>query len=315
MKKLLYKIAIHGLFIFIILECMVRVFHFHANPPQQYIDDYGVRKLVPLQEGYNVTGNRRQHVTRYQVNNIGFNSIQTDFPKEDNYNVELIGDSYIEGLHQPNHNSIGVMLASKLDSLKVYEYGVSGYDMADQLHFVQAYNKELQHIDEIILYMKFENDFERSAYEPLLISESKLDKLRNHSKLLTYLRQLGILNSLKSFLTTNTKKLLFKNEIQQENSIAVDDPKFSLQRIANFKKLMKTYNFQKNKMTLLLDSRFTNTMFLDFCKENNIKIIDFKQPFQSAEKETSLVYDAHWNSYGRELIADTIFKHLTSKNE
>lgn len=310
----MFQIVLKSFLVFAILECLVRVFHLYSDNPKQFVDDFGVRKHIPYQEGYNVTGNRKQHVTPYKINKNGFNTVTSEPPSNHSYNIAIIGDSYIEGMHQPYFNSLGKMLESKFDTIRVYEYGISGYDMADQLHLIQAYSDEFENIDAIILYMKFENDFERSVHEPGLVTESKFDHLRNQSKLLTYLRQLGLLNNFKTFLTTANQHILNGHEIQKEDSADLNHNEIALKRISNFKKLIQIYGFNNKKIKLLLDSRYTNVQFIAFCKQNGIEIIDFKKAFQTAKNNTSLVYDAHWNDYGRSLIADTIFQHFSKNN-
>src|SRR5690606_27913704 len=121
--------------------------------------------------------------------------------------------SFIEGLHQNYNNSIGKKLESKLnDGTEVFEYGHSGYDLADQLHLIEAYKEKFELIDYVIVYMKFENDLKRDLYKPdqyWIDSQYFLtSKLQDKIKLLNYTGYIGLFEPLREF---KTKLLSFIN--------------------------------------------------------------------------------------------------------
>ncbi|MGB5692170.1 MAG: hypothetical protein WBM43_06155, partial [Flavobacteriaceae bacterium] len=73
-KRFLIKFGFYAVLMLLVLECLVRIFHLHKDTPERHIDDKGVEKWVPGQQGYSVTGNRRQNFSEYRINNSGYNS-------------------------------------------------------------------------------------------------------------------------------------------------------------------------------------------------------------------------------------------------
>ncbi|MGJ8733542.1 MAG: hypothetical protein ACSHW4_10365, partial [Cellulophaga sp.] len=92
MKRVILKFVIYSLVLVLALELLVRVFHLHNERPERYLDEYGVEKWVPNQSGFSVTGNRKQNVGAYRINNFGFNSVYDDFTvSKDSIEVAIVG--------------------------------------------------------------------------------------------------------------------------------------------------------------------------------------------------------------------------------
>ena len=309
MIKLFLKLAVYGVFIFLLLECYVRVFHIYSDTPMRYIDEYGVEKRIPNQSGINVTGNRKQHVTPFQINSFGFNSLHDTINSNDKFKLALVGDSFIEGFHQPSTNSIGKMIETQVDTVEVYEFGCGGYDMADQIHLIDAYKDRFEDIDMIVLYLKYQNDLVRGDYKPnygrIQELNGKIEKVRRTSKFLNYIGGLGIINKFSSFIQ-NRKDA--DNEVPGQGNNYT--PEFDESSISNFKSLMDLYHFNRNKTIFLLDSRRTSPRFIEFCKNSDIQMIDIAKYFESTDKETTLIYDDHWNSFGRTLVAESVVEYI-----
>ena len=100
MKKLFFKMCIYTFLILIVLEIFVRVFHLTKDYPTRYVDAFGVEKWAPNQNGYSVTGNRRQNFSKFNINSFGYNSYREFTPSKDKKEIALVGDSFIEGFHQ-----------------------------------------------------------------------------------------------------------------------------------------------------------------------------------------------------------------------
>jgi len=312
-KKFLLKSALYIFLILLLLEGIVRMLHLYTEDPPRFIDDYGVEKRVPDHTGYAVTGNRNQNFSEFHINKAGFNSHREFAPSSDKYEVALVGDSFIEGFHQDYNSSIAIRIEQKVPDIEVYKYGYAGYDFANQMHLVHAYKKDFELIDEIILYLNYENDLDRGVYEPnharIKMLSSGLFKLRDNIKLLAYGSKIGIVEPLKKLAQggdafKDTEDAYKNNTMNGET----DDEKRKKdeKRIANFKSLIALYGLDKDKTAILLDSRKTSTRFLDFLKENGIRYIDFAQRFEKSDTSTNLVYDHHWNAHGRELISEEI---------
>jgi len=100
MKKLILKCIAYAVLIVLLLEVYVRVFHLSKDYPVRFVDTKQVEKWRPNQNGYSVTGNRRQNFSKYHINNSGFNSYREFHPTKEKFELALVGDSFIEGFHQ-----------------------------------------------------------------------------------------------------------------------------------------------------------------------------------------------------------------------
>ena len=307
------------LLILLLVEALVRVFHLYTEDPPRFIDKHGVEKRVPGNEGYSVTGNRNQNYSRFNINEAGYNSHREFLPTADKFEIALIGDSFIQGFHQDYHDSTGKKIESLLPNTEVYEYGYDGSDMASHLHLIDAYQEDFDLIDEIIIYFNYDIHLKRDEYVPnhdrIKMLKSTPFKIRDNIKILAYGSKIGILEPLKRMVTGQAfeepERGYQTNEIDAKKD--AEEREKDLQRIATFKNLIELYGFDKSKTALLLDSTKTSKLFLEYCRENNIRYIDFADNFKSSKKPTTLIYDWHWNNNGRQLIAKTVADYVNSK--
>lgn len=312
MKKFILKSFLYVLILLVALEIVVRIFHLYTEDPPRYIDELGVEKRVPRKEGIAVYGNRNQAYSEFTINNLGFNSYRDFYPTNEKFEIAITGDSFIEGFHQDVQNSIGKKIENQLPSIEVYEYGYAGYDLANQLHLVNAYKEDFEKIDVIVVYLNYESDLKRGTYEPNYARIKKLNSLlfriRDNIKLLAYGSKIGILEPIKKFVSG--KAFQEKENGYKTNVIETDHSEQEAEYLSNFKSLIATFGFDKDKTVLLLDSRKTSASFLNYCSENQIKYIDFATKFKESKKATTLIYDWHWNNHGRSLVAETIAEYI-----
>ncbi|MDO7171348.1 hypothetical protein [Mariniflexile sp. AS56] len=311
MKKLVLKLIVYSILVVLSLEILVRVFHLTKDYPERYVDEYDVEKWVPNQEGYSVTGNRRQNFSKYHINKLGFNSYREFNPSKDKVEIALVGDSFIEGFHQNYYNSIGKKIEDKLKGVEVYEYGYAGYDLADQLHLINKYKKQFDFIDHVVLGLKFENDLTRGEYNVVqdrMVFETPLYKLMKEIKLIVYLQSNGFFDHIRE---------LGKKTMSIENSL--DEPKINkedtqknieLKYFENFMNLISIYGFDKTRFVFLIESKKTPELFLAYLKRENFKYIDFSKPFETSKRTPTLIYDKHWNNHGRDIIANLITDYI-----
>ncbi len=317
MKKLFLKCLLYGVLMILALELWVRALHLSKDNPVRFIDDKKVEKWYPNQDGHSVTGNRRQNFSEYHINNTGFNSYREFKPTADKEEIALVGDSFIEGFHINYYNSTGKKIEIKLPGVEVYEYGYAGYDMADQLHLIHAYKEKFDLIDHVILGIKFNNDLNRGTYAPIAARmkfEQPMYRLLRQSKLLVYAQNIGALDPAKNMVTSllsfGKKKKKSKKQLTDEDILKQDQ-----QYLENLKSLIRQYGFDKERFAFLLDSRVTSPIFLDYLEEEGIKYIDFADEFEKAKRPTTLIYDKHWNNYGRRLIANAITKYIKEQSK
>lgn len=314
MKKLIFKSLLYVFLLVLALEIWVRLFYLGKDTPHRYVDEYKVEKWIPNQNGFSITGNRRQNFSEYRINNFGFNSYHEYKPTKGKVEIALVGDSFIEGFHQNHYNSIGKKIENKLKDVEVYEYGYAGYDLADQLHLINVYKKHFDLIDNVFINIKFSTDLERGSYDVIndrMHLEGPLYSMLKKSKLIVYLQSIGGFEPFKDFVfRKKTTKL--KNDKSEKESQTSEENALKLQ---NFKSLITLYGFDKTRFTFLLDSNEISDLFLTYLKNNNYKFIDFGVVLEKSKKPTTLIYDRHWNNHGRDLIATSIIDYYERDNE
>ncbi len=311
MKKIIIRSIIYVISILIALEAIVRVFHLAKDSPTRFIDEFKVEKWVPNQEGYSVTGNRRQNFSKFHINNLGFNSYREFIPTKDKVEIALVGDSFIEGFHQNYDNSIGKKIENNLNNqVEVYEYGYAGYDFADQLHLIHAYKKQFDLIDKVFIYLKYEEDLDRGEYKvnyERMRLESPLNKNLKKIKLLVYAQNIGALDPIKKTINKIVVALKNKdNNNSNNNGNKIVKENLDQIRIDNFVSLVNKYKYDKSKFILFFEGNVTSKIFIEYLKENKFKYIDISNSFNKSKKPTTLIYDQHWNNLGRDIVAQLL---------
>ncbi|UII76150.1 hypothetical protein LV716_18075 [Flagellimonas sp. HMM57] len=318
MRRLFLKLLGYGFLMLVALELLVRLFYLGKDTPIRIVDENGVEKWQPVQNGFSVTGNRRQNFSAYHINNSGFNSYREYLPTKEKKEIALVGDSFIEGFHQNYYSSTGRKIEQKLPRFEVYEYGYAGYDMADQLHLIHAYKEKFDLIDHVVIGVKFSNDLRRSEYQ---ISQEriKLENPRNRllkkSKLLVYTQSIGLLDPalrMGSDLINLLKGKSMPSTLGKGDVISMKS-KDSLY-LNNFEMLVQKYGFDKDRFVLLLDKDNTSSLFTDYLEANDFSYIDFSKTLKESKKPATLIYDMHWNNHGRNLIAGLIAEYISNRH-
>jgi len=316
MKKLIFKCCVYFFAIIICLEILTRIFYLAKDNPSRFLDDKKVEKWVPNQQGFSVTGNRRQNFSAYRINKFGFNSYREFTPSKDKMEIALVGDSFIEGFHQNYYNSIGKKIELILPQINVYEFGYAGYDFADQLHLINSYKEMFDLIDITIIGLDFNTDLNRAEYNVInerLASETFVKKLLKKSKLIVYTKEMGIFDIPRKLISKISIALLINKKEHLSSTLRKVSINKNAKNIKNFKSLVAKYNYNKDKFILLLDRTKTPDHFLSYLKLNNYNYIEFGISLKNAKKPTTLIYDQHWNNYGRELISKTIVDYLKNR--
>lgn len=317
MKRFLFKIWIYVLLILLVSEGLVRLFHLHKGTPERIIDERNVEKWIPGQTGYVATGNRRQNFSEYRINDLGFNSYREFAPTSENFEIALIGDSFIEGFHQDYDRSLGKKIESRLPDSVVYEFGYAGYDLADEIHLIQAYPELFEKIDRIFIYMHYPDDLFRGRYE---VSQERMKLQRGYfallqkSKLLVYLQNIGFLNSISGQIFTWKNRVTGKKQNSEKPSETADR-EMEQRTLQNLKQLFTGSGIDWNKTVLLLDEALLPDAIRDYLETKGIPYVDYGSVLRGQEHPVTLIYDKHWNDFGRELVAQEIVKHLKAMNK
>ncbi|WP_435625400.1 hypothetical protein [Flagellimonas sp.] len=319
MKKFILKSFFYVLLIFLALELVVRVFHLYFQYPVSTINERKVELYYPGQKGYFATGNRRMNLVQYRINDSGFNSYREYNPSQDSIEIAIVGDSFIEGFHQDYFNSLGAKIERRLSrhGAKVFEYGCSGYDLADQLNLISKYPEVFSQVEMVFIYLKFHEDLERSEFEPnyfrVNLDNLPTFKIKRKIKLLSYLDGIGLFLPVRNFVKS------VKNEKPVEVSKEPEPKKMDSliqERLGRFKVLMDHYpDIDRQKVVFLIDKTITPTSFIQFCDAWNYAYLDFGAPLNASEERTHLVYDQHWNDHGREIISEAIVNYIQNNTD
>ncbi|MBA6314726.1 hypothetical protein [Cellulophaga baltica] len=314
MGSIIKKVIIYGVLVLLILEGLVRLFHLHNEMPNRFADAKGVEKWVPNQSEYSITGNRKQNVGQYRINDFGFNSVHDNYePKEDAFEIALVGDSFIEGFHEDYTNSLGQQIEKNLSNTKVLEFGYAGYDLADELHLIHAYKDLFEKIDHTFIYIRFTDDLDRDTYKESsrLSLDTPFSRIAKQIKLLVYLKDIGALDPvlqlpgrIKNFISGKKEISLSEEELRKQEKL-----KNELSS-NNFKTLMAEYPIDKEKFTFLLDSSLCTVQFLEYLNYNGYNFLDINATFSKAKTPTTLIYDQHWSKSGRSLVAKLVLDYL-----
>ncbi len=318
MKKLLFKSVFYSFLFILSLEALVRTFHLSKDYPIRYLDEYNVEKWKPNQQGFSVTGNRRQNFSEFNINASGFNSYREYNPSVDKKEIAIVGDSFIEGFHQDYFNSIGKKIENQLHSIEVYEYAYAGYDMADQLHLIHQYKKQFDKIDHVIISLTYDSDLTRGKYNVIqdrLALETSYNRLFKKSKLLVYAKKIGVFDPIKKLIyrIKNFNHNKAAETLEKTIPVSNANSKKHTTYLDNFKNLVSLYGYDKKRFVLLLDESKTNPGFIHFLTKNGFAYIDYSQNFKASKKTTHLIYDQHWNNHGRNLIANLIAKYIQER--
>jgi hypothetical protein len=297
MKKFIYTALSFILFSLLFLEVIIRITHFYNDVPTRFFDKYNVEKWQANQEGQYYTGNKKEFIAQYRINNFGFNSpINFDFINNDTSIIAVIGDSYIEGFNQNVDSSLGSMVMNEIP-VKCYEMGYSGYDLASIVHLLNAYKNEFKNINHVYISVN-NSDFNRSNYE---VTESQ--KRRVNSPLATVYRNIKLLMFLK-------RRDLLKLPKRKRTIEKKTTPNYS-REVEKGIALLKNIDYLKDKVTFLMDSEHLDSSIVAIFSQYDV--IDYSDKMKESKYATTFGFDKHWNAQGRKIISKTIISDVSEK--
>ncbi|TRZ42530.1 hypothetical protein [Robertkochia solimangrovi] len=311
MKKFIIKSIAYVVLILLILEGLVRILHLYDEDPPRFIDEAGVEKRIPGNEGISVTGNRIQNHARFHINKFGYNSFREFIPTDTDKEIALIGDSFIQGFHIDYTNSIGKKIEDQLPQYKVFEFGYAGYDLADQLYLIHAYDSIFKAIDDVIIYVHYPDDLYRDDYEPnqdrVNMLNSPLFKIRDEIKLLSYASAIGLVDPIKEAI------LSIRSSGHTEVHDEISDSEKIASYLRNIESLFTKFPPPAQKTAFLIDGEHCAPEIVSLLKSKGYPVIDYSGAFAQSEKPVTLIYDQHWNENGRKIIARCISEYINSK--
>ena len=304
MKKLLINIIVFLLITIVIGEVVVRLTHATSDIPQRTIDDHGIQKYFPNQDGYWKGGNHQ-----WTINKLGWPG---ELPKSYDNLIMIIGDSFIENFMNPNECHQSAFLSSNIKDYNFMEVGRSGISMIEameiskQMDSLKPINSLIYVTDddfyESITQVKLMKDITQLNIETNTIEYGEmkapgLKKILYNWKLLynLYNRFPLNINNEEAEPVLNTIETSNKPEYKTEVSKLLDFVK------ANYAVQNKTLVFHPNSSDYIIkmcQNIGFNTLLLD----------------SSNDSTWTFDYDGHWTCYGHKRAAKQVEGYLRKNN-
>ena len=289
MKKFIAELLIIFFITFVVGEIICRAFPIVPDIPIKG-NKQGYYLLTENQKGAYIRGKFPKWLSaNYSVNNLGFNSnIDYLFNDHENKKIALIGDSFIEGFQVDVEKSIGRIMESINNKIRVYEFGLSGLNFFDYMDIYKKYN--LQNFDYVFMVLDT-NDVMADKSEKVIftenlkIKEKFFRKIYNNFYFFKYLnwnhgfiREIfRLINNLDIKLTKSNPESFKPYDI---NSFVLDNKNI--------------YLVMKSKKDTILKKYYPNLEFLSI--KETLTPINFG-------------FDQHWNLNGRKNVANSLLKY------
>lgn len=290
------------LFSLVLGEIVVRLTHAMSDIPQRTIDQYGIQKYYPDQEGYWKGGDHK-----WMINELGWSG---QLPESYNNLIMVIGDSYIENFMNPNECHQAVFLKEHMKNYNFMEAGRSGVSFIEAMEISKKMDT-LKPINSLI-YIN-DNDFYESIVEieklnditqlslnnnAIVFGEMKapgLKKILYNWKLLYYFYNRFPINSASEEINNHTQNSSDDVLIKHNNYVF---------KLIDY--IVKNYNIKDKTLVFHPNS---NKVFIQKCKSVGFNVIELDS---SNDKDWSFEYDSHWTCYGHKRVAEQISKYLKS---
>tara|TARA_R110002096_G_scaffold251769_1_gene444702 strand:+ start:7814 stop:8767 length:954 start_codon:yes stop_codon:yes gene_type:complete len=305
MKIFLKNIVLFFFLTIIVGEIVIRMTHSVSDVPQRTIDQYGIQKYFPDQEGYWKGGKHK-----WVINKLGWAG---ELPDNFDNLISIIGDSYIENFMNPNECHQSIFLKENLRAFNFMEAGRSGVSLIEAMEISKQIDslKPLQ----TLIYVN-NNDFFESVFEIKPLDDITQLRLKDHNinygqlkaaglkkilynwKLLYYFyNRFPILNS-----SVNNKELN-KNKSTNKNGIKYKKEIFKLIDYISVKYSIKnkTLVFHPNSHKLIINK----------CRDVGFNVISLDS---RNDKGWTFDHDSHWTCYGHKKVAQQVYESILMTN-
>lgn len=306
MKKFLKNIILFLIVALVAGEIVVRVTHAVSDIPQRTIDEYGIQKYLPNQEGYWKGGDHS-----WMINKLGWPG---ELPKSYNNLIMVIGDSYIENFMNPNACHQSVFLKANMQNYNFMEAARSGVSLIEAMEISKQFDslKPLQ----ILLYVNNEDFYESISQVKPMSDITQLDIKTNTIKF-------GEMKAPVAKKVLYTWKLLYyfynRFPLSSGFEIAENSPENSIKDSKNegleFQtEIMQLMTFIKQNYTIndktLVFHPNSNTSIIEICRNTGFNII----LLDSSNDDTwAFDYDTHWTCYGHKQAARQVSEKLLNR--
>ncbi|SDH58004.1 hypothetical protein [Winogradskyella thalassocola] len=301
MKKFFNNIILFGLVALCIGEIVVRLTHVNSDIPYRTIDDMGIQKYYPNQEGYWKGGDHK-----WMVNSLGWPG---ELP--DNYDnlITIIGDSFIENFMNPNDCHQSAYLKREIPNYNFLEASRSGVTLIESMEI----SKQTDTLNPIATLIHTGNgDIYESIKE--IKSLNDITQLNTKDEVIIHgkMKSPGLKKVLYSwkllYYLYNRFPLNFKNEsIADSKKDKTEKSKFEINetRIRVLLNYIKNNYKIENKIFVFKPNSDDNII-------NLFKSMGFKTIIldSSKDKSWSFEHDPHWTCYGHERAAAQVSNKL-----
>ncbi|MCE7072931.1 hypothetical protein LZG74_21630 [Dyadobacter sp. CY327] len=299
MGKLLLKFFIFLLGGFVVGEAIVRAYHLTSEVPKRYLDDNGIQRYNPDQQGSWKGGNHS-----WATNELGWTGT---LPVSYDNLVTIIGDSFIENFMNPSDCHQDMLLKSRVPMMNFVEAGRSGVSfieameiaasmdsLSPQMHLIYVNAADFtESIRDIAVQTDITQvDLGNRKVIPGIMKSAKLKTILYNIKFAYYLFQRFPLNQIKF---GGEKHAPAKPTVQPDHSNSI-------------KSLLE---FVKQKYDVKDKIIVFHPKLPDAIK-NEVKAAGFKTISLDSDGQDNwtFVYDHHWTCYGHNQAADQIASYL-----
>ncbi len=308
MIKFLKNIVVFLLITIIIGEVVVRMTHAVTDIPQRTIDDSGIQKYFPNQDGYWKGGDHQ-----WVVNKLGWPG---ELPTSNDNLITIIGDSYIENFMNPNECHQSVFLKDNMNNYNFMEAGRSGVSLIEAMEISKQ--TDTLNPKHTLIYVN-NNDFLESIYEVKPLSDITQVNLKDNSIIYGKMKAPGAKKVLYKWkllyyfynrfpLSGNNKK----ESKEEPKTIPIKNLDSKAKHSDKILKLINyiNTNYEIKNKTLVFHPN-SNQMIIEMCKSASFNVIVLDS---SNDKDWTFGYDTHWTCYGHERVAEQVSESLLSNN-
>jgi hypothetical protein len=262
--------------------------------------------IEPNSSGTWIRGGLAEIKNYYQINNLGYNStIDYEALKEENLNIAIIGDSYIQGFQTDVRKSIGRQLEGILDSVTtvVHEYGRAGANIVDYQKVYEKYIDSKPY--DYVFVLVTDKDLK-------IFKASYMERGKSVPKK-TFSRKMYDFFYVFRYLNINQGIGIRFNELISKGPESIERIHSKQSKSTTIEDYLKSINKQAidklpNNLIFLYEEGKLSDYFIDNFDFNYVKIEHTLEPSNHG-------FDGHWNVNGRYNCAMSIAKYINKNSK
>ncbi|MEP0213484.1 MAG: hypothetical protein ABJD66_09745 [Cellulophaga sp.] len=301
MKKFLFTIIVFLAVGLIAGEIIARIFVLTTEVPNRKIDEYGIQRYIPNQDGYYKGG---EHT--WQVNKNGWVG---PLPKSEDNLITIIGDSFIENFMNPDECHQMSYLKEKVPSYNFTEAARSGVTLIEAFEISKQFyvkKPELQ-----IIYLD-ESDLKQSLTDIGRVGDVTQLNLKENKIVYGVMRSPGLKKIIYNLKFPFYLYRRFSGSLAKKTPINTnEEEKLKEDRYIDEYKALLEYiksNYDTTN-TLLVLKPHTERSVVDLLKSLDFNILLLND---EGDKNWSFEYDHHWTCYGHERAASQVASYIKS---